>query len=205
MQILARAIHNLKYSYPTFKYMGEYVDIDATILRNCTQSDIEDIAINEKSGVKRASDKVYRKLLNNRSIIDGTDVGYPVLSRSAVQLLKGVGIQRRIDDILISLPVRGVFDLVIKDQRSGVTECKSVGITDKTKFSVMSNLRAYGTEKYSIAVSSNDYGFALMARYSKKGIKGDASLYVSILTENEYFIDDASKYIDISQFVEGIS
>ena len=58
----------------------------------------------------------------------------------------------------------------------------------------MSNLRAYGTEnillQYLQMIVGLHYG-----RILKEGIKGDASLYVSILTENEYFIDDASKYM----------
>jgi len=200
---LGKITNTIKYSYLSFPHMGEYFNEAATVMRRASHAMLNDIEANEKSGAKRAYNEVYKTILSGRKIIDCSrqpDVILPVFTN-----VRNIKCKQRIDGLSIFLGIKGVFNIVIKNQRSAITEIGSVAINTTTQFNVMSSLNAYGKEKYSIALIGDKRGFALIAGQSKEGIKGKGVLKVTAFDADNYYIDDASKYIDVRPFLYGLT
>jgi hypothetical protein len=200
---LGKIINTVKYSYLSFPNMGEYFNEAETVVRYASQDMLKDIEVNEKNGAKRVYNEVYKSILSGRQIIDCSrqpDVILPVFTN-----VRNIKCKQRIDGLSIFPGIKGVFNIVIKNQRSAITEIGSVAINTTTQFNVMSSLNAYGKEKYSIALIGDKRGFALIAGQSKEGIKGKGVLKVTAFDADNYYIDDASKYIDVRPFLYGLT
>lgn len=206
---LKKVAQVIRYTYPTFRYMSEYFDVNYEILKNSGKKGWEGILAKGASEVKRQVDLLNKSLSHMREMVNGINDVSKVLPEFAQKILGDIVCQRPlaqagIIDTYIIMPSLGACtSIVIKNQRSSITELNNVMVTAGFAVKLRHEMGAYGDEKYSIGFSmENGFGFALIAAPSDLGGKG--KLLVSCYTASGYYIDDAAKYIDVTPFIDGL-
>lgn len=210
---LNRVMHEIKYAYAKMEAFNEYYDVNVllleTILNNKLNNGeiLNDIYENGKNGVHRAIAMLYDYIKGERKIISGLKSGELILPEKAKQILQGIKTEKQAGILYASFPLEGQFNVVIKKQRGAVFKADNITIKPHdNKFLLINPMAVYGNENYSIAFRSFDesFGFAIMYGPSITGAKGKNMLKVSYFDPEAYYIDDASKYRNASEFGEGI-
>ncbi|HHW01820.1 MAG TPA: hypothetical protein GXX35_03220 [Thermoanaerobacterales bacterium] len=209
---IVRAMFEIMYSYPKLEVMDEYFDTKALLINTANDEVIEDISTNGKTSIPRWVKQLSSTILGNRQIINGLRTNELTLPEPAVNLLKGVVVTDRtpegndLDGVYGYFPLQGFFKVVIKKQRGAIFEAYISVEGMKTAFKLRSSMAIYGDEEYSIAFRTidNSFGFALMYAPSIVGAKGKNMVKVSYFDNYTYYIDDASKYIDVRNFGKGL-
>jgi len=195
----------IQYSYPEIPYFEEYFDVNSMILNTATPEMLAAIEKDGVNAVKSCTRKFYESIRAGRDIIDGTKSEVKVLPPEAVLILSNISVINNPDSIEVYNMMEGTFDITVKGYRSSIVEIFGVCVNKETRFKLRSSMLIYGNEKYSLAFRLRDrsFGFALIGEPRDRGNKG--ILKVSYFTDKAYFIDDASKYIDVQPFVKGLS
>lgn len=204
-----RVIHEIKYAYARMEAFNEYYDVNSLLLEAALNNLLDegemlrDILENGQQGVQRSMNRLSSYIKGERKIVDGLRSEDRVLPAKAEELLKGVKVKNLAGLVYVSFPLEGQFNITIKKQRGAVFVAEGVYLKPhENSFLLMNPLIIYGQEDYSIALSScaHEFGFALMYGPSIIGAKGKNMLKVSYFDRQAYYVDDASKYREVSDF-----
>lgn len=207
---------NIKSAYYNFKYAEEFIDTNSFLINRLTAEELEVLGqVNADKSIGKIIGGIYRDFSAGLQVMDlrKQEIALPP---PVVQILTGMELSETIDSLLIRFPLNGMYNLCLKKQRGGVTYVKDLMIRPETSFRIRNKLEAYGNERYSIGISTLDneqtknigqgsFGFGLICQESTSGLKIGGELLVTALLDNVYYIDDASRYIDVSAYVKGLS
>ncbi|SHG43554.1 hypothetical protein SAMN02745221_00212 [Thermosyntropha lipolytica DSM 11003] len=206
---LNRIRHEIKYAYARMEAFNEYYDVNSLLLETAVNKVLDegeilaDIEENGATGVQRSMKKLSDYIIGNRRLVNGLRSEEKVLPLKAVEILEGVKPQNRAGIIYVSFPLDGQFNIIVKKQRGALFKADGMYIKPYAhSFQLINPLLIYGHEDYSIALSSpdNQFGFALMYGPSLIGAKGQNMLKVSYFDQEAYYVDDAAKYREVSDF-----
>jgi hypothetical protein len=203
---IERVKYNIQYAYPEMPYMSEYYNLKSALLNSASEDVLNDIETNGKNAVNSwARDFYENRAKASRKIVDGTRTREKVLPYDAIEILNNIRAKETLDALEASGMKEGVYDVVLKGYRTGVIEICGMAVSRQTRFILRSSMLAYGDERYSLAFKSQDgeFGFALIAESGDRGKSG--ILKVSYFNADSYFVDDASKYMEVEPFVKGLS
>lgn len=204
-----RVIHEIKYAYARMEAFNEYYDVNSLLLETALNNVLDqgemlaDMAENGETGVQRSMKKLSDYVKGERQVVNGLKGEENVLPLQAVEILESIKAHNIGGIIYISFPLKGEFNLTVKKQRGAVFTAEGISINpDENRFMLLNPMAIYGNEDYSIAFAASDgkFGFALMYGPSIIGAKGKNMLKVSYFDQKAYYIDDAAKYRDVSQF-----
>lgn len=155
MQI-TRSLSNIIYSYPSLDILSVFYDVPSFLYNVLDNNALEEIA-RDKSAVKKYEQLLFKKMLGNRQIINGLTDSRLMLPNFAVDFVKSFNVSNNIDNILvkdgvyITIPLKGVFNFIVKKQRGAIFEGQIVLNGNLDKFKLYSIADSYGLEDYSIA------------------------------------------------------
>lgn len=146
--------------------------------------------------------RIEKELIGDRALTDASQT-----EEKAFQCILGkpvsefISIYSDVSGVSVSFNVSGVFDVLAKGNRNGVTELKNIGVSPETKFVLVNELNPFWEDRYSVALKGKEVSFALSAENPKTGVKGSCCAKLYLITEDEIIIDDLSKYMDISDLI----
>lgn len=198
-----RAIH---FSQPlSMHYLGEFYQIPSLLFSSLTAADVDFLTEKEQNGVSQVLSRLERQLMKQREVIDlsnDSDARLPQwLAEHACRIF---GLEDA-DQLAVYFGLSGCFDLVIKSNRTAVSEIDQVQLTPLTCIKLRSPFLFYGEERYSVALRGSDLSCALIAAPGASGGKGSARLLLKFLTADALLIDDAAKYFNTDLFLKGIN
>ncbi|MGB9679042.1 MAG: hypothetical protein ACPL3A_03440 [Thermoanaerobacteraceae bacterium] len=209
---LNKTMFEITYAYPKLEVMDEFYNTKGLLINKANDDILEEINKNGKTAVQKWTKQLSSILLKERNIINGLRTNKPELPEEAVNILNNLVLSDKtpdgidLDGNYIFVPFDGYFNVVIKKQRGAIFEAYMNIEKHKTAFKLYSIMSIYGDEEYSIAFRKmdNSFGFALMYTSGISGMKGQYMVRVSYYDDNTYYLDDASKYIDVKNFGKGI-
>ncbi|MCE5196754.1 MAG: hypothetical protein LLG09_06470 [Negativicutes bacterium] len=198
-----RAIH---FSQPlNLQYLGEFYQIPSLLFSSLTAADIAFLAEKEQNGVSQVLSRLERQLMKQREVLDlSNDNGARLPPRFADHAGRIIGLEAA-DQLAVYFGFSGCFDLVIKSNRTAVSEIEQVQLTPLTCVKLRSPFLFYSEERYSIALRGSEFSCALVAAPGAGGGKGSARLLIKFLTAEALLIDDAAKYFNTELFLKGIN
>lgn len=197
-----RAIH---FSQPlNLKYLSEFFSIPDFVLASLTSSDLEFLEKKGKDGVSQIVSRLERKYMEGKEVVDLTssETQLPLFLKTWAQGIFATEIN---GELAIYPGLTGTFDIILKSNRTALTQIKQVQFTPESHLLLRSAFQLYWEEKYSIAFLGKETAYTLYTSSGEGGGKGSARLLLKILTPTALYMDDASKYIPTGLFLRGIN
>lgn len=148
-------------------------------------------------GFTKYMNKIESALIGNREIVDLSQSDERAFTTLAgVEAADFVKIRESASGVSVSFNVRGTFDLLQRGNRNGCFSVRGLNVTPETEFTLVNELLPYWEDRWSIALKSPSFSFALAAEDPKLGKKGSACARLYVLDETRAAVDDLGKYID---------
>ncbi len=198
-----RAIH---FSQPlSMRHLGEFYQIPSLLFSSLTTEDIAFLIEKEQNGVSQVLSRLERQLMKQREVLDLSNDSNARLPQWLADHASRIFGLEAADQLAVYFGFSGCFDLVIKSNRTAVSEIEQVQLTPLTCVKLRSPFLFYSEERYSIALRGSDFSCALVAAPGSGGGKGSARLLLKFLTPDALLIDDAAKYFNTELFLKGIN
>ncbi|OOB78981.1 MAG: hypothetical protein BEN19_08355 [Epulopiscium sp. Nuni2H_MBin003] len=174
--------------------------------------------INDKSiqdRVNKEEDVAFLQKMVTKSILKGrTKVNFNRTAETSSQILahNNFCTAKFIDtplSININFQQHNTANYYFKGYRTTKISIPNISITPATLFEIKKLTNMYPTEKFSLGFTFlknlQTVGYSLSVVPATTGQKGQASCILSVLTQDNYIIDDASKYFDVTNLIKNMS
>ena len=195
-------------NYDRFRTLGVfYLERNAVLDAVCAMSGEEIAAVAadcREGGVRWRSfvkhmNKIEAALLGSRTVEDWSQKEERLFDTvCGVPAGDFVSVRELPSGAAVSFAVNGVFDLLQRGNRNGCTEIRGLTVTPETEFTVVNELLPYWEDRYSVALKSPDFSFAISAEDPKIGKKGSACVRLTVMDGDSVRVDDLGKYTDTS-------
>ncbi len=149
-----------------------------------------------------------KKIIKNRfggiEKIDGFVTDDPILPEELQAWVKNIRVTRTNTGLDVCLGVEGVFDLYKTFGKDGQDHIKNISVSKDTVFVCRDQMVGYQETYFSLALKSESLSIAIYSMPNNLPIKGTALLGVSVWKDNVLYMENASKYMDITPFVSGL-
>lgn len=205
---IAKAINTLYYSKVSGdlselvdlkEYMAQRIIGDANVCARVCKED--DVAFLQKMTSKG--------ILAGREKKDFTRTAEKGIANVGMNPFLGANIKVNPICTGITLPIAFDGNYFFKGYRTTKVTIPNMQVTPNTVLEVKKQLNVYPNEKFTLAFTKEEngklIGFSIGVVPATTGMKGQAQCIVTVLTQDAYIIDDASKYMDVSLLVKGMS
>lgn len=205
IEIPANVFRAIFFSQPlNMRYLNEFFSIPEFIYASLTPDDVRFLDQKGKDGVSQVLSRLERSLMSPIQVVDlsSTQTMLPSPYDTWAQAIFATEIDA---SLAVHVGLSGTYNLLVKSNRTAVQSVNQVQLLVNTHILLRSPFQFYWEEKYSIAYIGQDVSYALFTAPAEGGGKGSSRLLIKIWTRTELFIDDASKYIDVTPFLKGVN
>lgn len=194
-------------NYDKFRSLGIFFHEREAVIDMISEMSDEEIAKIagecREGGVRWRSFTKYVNKIEN-ALMSGDPVDMSQSDECAFTELCGVPmadfikIKETPSGVNVSFNVNGTYDIYAKANRNGCFEVSGMGVTPETEFTLVNELNPFWEDKYSVALKSEHFSFAIAVEDPKTGKKGGACARIYVLEDGKLRIDNLAKYMDVS-------
>ncbi len=143
--------------------------------------------------------KIEAALIGGREIVDlSREESRGLETINGVPAADFVSVREKPDGAAVSFAVDGRFDVLARGNRNGCFFTRNMKVDGETEFTLVNELLPFWEDKYSLALRSGEFSFALFAEDPKTGKKGGACIRITVIENGRIVTDDLGKYMDVS-------
>lgn len=195
---MEQTLQNIANNKCKFRSIDEFYDTREVVGRYVIQNQV----IGKPSILAQ---RVEKDILAGREIVDARLEQETLKAIRGFINMVGVTVERFPTEIGIRFGMPQIpAGYIKKGYRNNVEVVNDVIISPTTTFKFKSRFRLYNDESYSIAIITEPFNVSIGVGLGKLGIKGKAEAVIKLIdSTNKLYIDDLSKYMDVSAMIEG--